>query len=130
MFVVFAQRFFANFLRRPKPDPATGECAGMGGRFFEGLINGRYFAALQAKVEAVEVHWREEEPDDEANRSRIALLKTFSKWLSDPLVMDRNLHVASLSSLYMPHKVAGLLEGSKVRAASEDEADFAAILNF
>ena len=92
---------------------SLGEGGGQGPRFFEGLLNSRHLTQLRAKLELLESHYRGE-PETEANRGRALLFKTLSRWLTDPLVLDKNLHVASLSPIYMPRRLAGLIGGEKV----------------
>ncbi len=86
----------------------------MGTRFFEGLLNGRYLGQLRAKLDLLEAFYRDE-PDTELNRERALLFKTFGRWLTDTVVLDKNLHVASLSPIFMPKKLAQLISGEKVQ---------------
>ena len=92
---------------------SSGESSGQGDRFFEGLLNSRYLGQIRTRLENLESFSRSE-PETDLNSKRALLFKTMSRWLADPVLLDKNLHVASLSPVFMPQRVAKLIKGDKV----------------
>ncbi len=62
----------------------------------------------------MEAFFREEEQETDLSQARAQLFKTFSKWIAEEVVRDKNLHVPSLAPIYMPQKLGQLLGGANV----------------
>jgi hypothetical protein len=56
---ILAQKFFSYFLARPSPGQA-----GVGKKFFEGIVNSLYFGRLQTKLKSISDHLNESGTDE------------------------------------------------------------------
>ena len=79
---------------------------GVGDKFFEGMVNGRYFNQIRTKIDLVLIGHNDKD-------RKLLLYKAFQSWLSDPILLSSALHAPSLSPVYMPEELQMLLSGHK-----------------
>uniref|UniRef100_A0A0K2TWM7 Ectopic P granules protein 5 homolog [Nasonia vitripennis] n=1 Tax=Lepeophtheirus salmonis TaxID=72036 RepID=A0A0K2TWM7_LEPSM len=111
LFPVFAQKFLSYFLARPVPDEDGNEFNGVGIRFFEGIMNSIYFNSVKAKIHSFAEYVIESKDDDPFYSKMEDLFCAFHLWVSDPMVLQDNVHVPSLPPTYCPAKLSELIMG-------------------
>ena len=78
-----SQKFFQYFLSRP----SAGQ-AGVGKRFFEGIVNSLYFGRVQTKLKSIFEHYQGNlDKDDTLAQGLSDIFKAFHLWTEDPIVM-------------------------------------------
>jgi hypothetical protein len=77
------------------------------------MVNSRYFRSIKAKIASAASDLMED-TDSDLNSMRVVLFKAFMKWLEDDVVLRGNVHLSSLSTVYMPDKLTQCIGEYKV----------------
>ena len=100
---ILAQKFFGYYLARPSPGQA-----GVGKKFFEGIVNSLYFGRLQTKLKSIcDEAAKEENP-------ALPIFVAFQGWAEDPTLLSPDLHLPSVSPMLQPDKLSFIIHKSEV----------------
>ena len=81
--VTVSQKFFKYFLSRPSPGQA-----GVGKKFFEGIVNSLYFGRVQTKLKSIFEHYQgNKDKDDSLAQGLADIFKAYHLWTEDSIVM-------------------------------------------
>ena len=94
----------------------------VGPKFFEGMINARYFRKVSDKVDSV-IRDLEDIKNAQANQDEkrdnnqkvLELMKAVKVWLSEPDLIGNNLYVPSLPPRFLTVKLSSIIGQTKVR---------------
>ena len=81
--VTVSQKFFQYFLSRPSPGQA-----GVGKKFFEGIVNSLYFGRVQTKLKSIFEHYQgNKDKDDSLAQGLADIFKAYHLWTEDSILM-------------------------------------------
>lgn len=111
---VLAQKFFTLYLSRPSPAQA-----GVGKKFFEGIVNSLYFGRLQTKLKAIhDYHFNETSFGCQRENEVCQIFVAYQAWAEDSSLMSTDLHLPSVSPSSKPDKLSLIVHKSEVSLKS------------
>ena len=133
---LFLQKFFRYFLTRPHPDARHGYyykvqndlvfyisfhfsgrvADGVSPKLFQGMVNSRYLSSIQSAVSNAtsNLEGNISSTSSSLDQERLLLMKAYSTWLEDPVVLSGCLHAPSMPPIFIAKKLTQLIAGDAV----------------